>query len=293
MVGGARQTASSPDDWSRPWGRRKAHLEKRSLTSELQSRLQYSAFVLWRDTGDLLRGSAESSDVRKQKDKYTLVVDKIHDAFGGLRRACFEYAKGAKVEIDGLDDRKRREFVEMWTVQENFRWIRGMLAKCDQNAEAHLRMLKDAHSKTRNNFATDWEAVDAVVRAYLTTGTCRRDQVPPTDDGDNERNDIANELWRHLAFRRFHALVRNDVDKLADELGDETTAKTYNYWDRPRQGEIELVLQATRMAFMTNILIKTLTERLHSLCGGLGGLKPYDTLETKARILLKKDDTLY
>jgi len=65
---------------------------------------------------------------------------------------------------------------------------------------------------------------------------------------------------RHDAFRQFHALVRDDVDRLAT-LRDEAFAKTYDYWERPPQELIEVVLRAKDTMRDASATIETFTLR--------------------------------
>ena len=260
---------------TRPWGKRKSFATCREPWKELH----YGAFVVWRDLADLFWGS-ESSEVRGQKDTYMWVVSQIHDTFGDLRTACVEYALGAKIEIFGLDGRV--EFDETETVNANFKWIRDKLAKCDEHAEAQLCQLEDTYSKTRDYVATDQKAAEALAKTLLATGSCSEDLVPPSDD-DDERDDIANDLLRNVAFRRFHALVRSDVDRLA-ELCDEAFAKTYDYWERPPLELIEVVLLAKDTVSDTRITIQTLTPRL-SYVGRLCERYPGLPLQIKAKLI--------
>jgi len=75
----------------------------------------------------------------------------------------------------------------------------------------------------------------------LTTGSRDGDLVPPTEE-DEERDALASQVLLYVAFRRFHALVRDVVARFVTL--DETFAKHYEFWEVPPKGLIELVLRA-------------------------------------------------
>ena len=50
-------------------------------------------------------------------------------------------------------------------------------------------------------------------------------------DDDANRDGVTTQLLRHVAFRQFYTLVRDDVDGLAD-LRNETFAKRFEYWEK-------------------------------------------------------------
>mmetsp|Transcript_33832 Transcript_33832/g.108147 ORF Transcript_33832/g.108147 Transcript_33832/m.108147 type:complete len:281 (+) Transcript_33832:41-883(+) len=264
---------------TRPWGERSAF--RRRHDDEPWTKLHYDAFCFW----DRWVVGLESREAYLLKSEYTCVVFKIHKAFRLLRVSCSAYASSAKIEIDGLAGEEKK-FDEEQTVNANFKWIREMLTKCDQSAEAQLRRLDDAHSTTLEYYAKDRAAAETLVDAYLTTGSCDGDLVPASKE-DQERDDVANQVLLHVGFRRFHALVHDDVARLI--ALDETFARHYEYWERPPQELIELVLRAKDTVDDTQVPNEEKTRRLYvifTLCN-IHERKRRSSLHCKAHKLRK------
>lgn len=261
----SRPTAPTPstfDDLStRPWlWRKPGHYRRRRRGDDEESwtsKLNYDAFVFWRGLADTFRGR-ESNEIKLQKQLYVNAVSSIHEIFQLLFQSCAAYASDTNVQIVGLTARDVG-FDEKQTVNANFRGLREMLAMCDQKAEAQLRRLEVTYSTALTYFAADRKAVEALADSYLTTGSPGSDLVP-ANDGDEERNDVAMQLLRHVSFRRYHELVHDDVETLA-ELRGEAFAKFYDYWERPPKELIELVLRAKDT--VDGIKRRTFRRRLH------------------------------
>ena len=266
----------------RPWGKQTMETLER-IEESWTAKLHYDIFVFWRDVTDMFVGP-ESDEVCAQKWSYSGIVDKVHKTFLMLCMCCLTYTRDAKIQIVGLT-RMKMTFDEKLTVNANFQWIREVLAKCEDHAEAQLRQLDDAYSTTRTWFATDRKAAEALADDYLTTEAVR-DVVVPASDDDKEREDVSNELLMHLVFRRFRTLVRDDVDRLAD-LRDETFAKNYDYWELPPWELIELLLRAKETVLDVSSNISELRARLgllHSIYMDIPGRRPL-SLDAKAQHL--------